>query len=769
MAGPVVPFRQLVLKVHSRCDLACKHCYVYEHADQSWSSRPTVISDETITWTANRLAEHAKTHALPSVHVILHGGEPLLAGTARLRRVCEELRAALAGISDLDLRIHTNGVQLNRRHLDLFDEFDVKVGISLDGDKAANDRHRLYANGRSSHHKVLAAVGLLRQQPYRHLFAGLLCTIDVANDPIAVYDALAELAPPRIDFLLPHATWDEPPARPEGAATAYADWLLRIYDRWDDRGRPMPIRLFDSVISTLGGGPSLTESMGLGPTDLVVIETDGTLEQADSLKTAYDGAPVTGFDVFADSLDAAARHPGVVARQQGLSGLSEECRACPVVRSCGGGLYAHRYRSGSGPAEQGFDHPSVYCADLKSLVLGIGSRVGDPAPGTYGAPGGESFPGIDELADPAGDGAAVARLAAEQRQLTRRWLSLVDGTVGADADGLWEQSRHVLGELAAVPGGLDPLLAHPYTRSWAVESYDTLSARGRLGVGAAERLAALTASAAIHAGLPLTLSVPVGADGALDLPTLGRVQLRAAGERLACLTGYGTGFVIRRGCEELVVEPGLPPGQRWFPVRHMKASTGGHTVDLAVDDVDPLRDRFPEPALDSLTPTQFASAQAMFADAWDLLGAGVPARLPALTAALTTLTPLARPVAGLADGRRGMGAVGVAFTDAEGVARQLLTGARYAVLDALLEQCELYDEADPRSFPVPWGDGQRLPAGELLARAFARTATSVLAARPGEHAAATAGAWRALLASGTLTPDGTRVAERALAAVGEHR
>ena len=33
------------------------------------------------------------------------------------------------------------------------------VGISLDGDRAANDLHRRYANGRSSYDQVLRAVG----------------------------------------------------------------------------------------------------------------------------------------------------------------------------------------------------------------------------------------------------------------------------------------------------------------------------------------------------------------------------------------------------------------------------------------------------------------------------------------------------------------------------------------------------------------------------------------------------------------------------------
>ena len=185
--------------------------------------------------------------------------------------------------------------------------------------------------------------------------------IDVANDPIAVYEALIDLDPPRVDFLLPHATWDEPPPRDPGRDEQYADWLIAIFDRWVEDGRPTGIRTFESILSTLTGGESFTEALGLAPVTLAVIETDGSYEQVDSLKVAYEGAPATGLNVFSDTLDTVAGHPDIVARQQGLDSLSQTCRECPVVSSCGGGLYAHRYRSGTG-----FDNPSVFSSDLLS-------------------------------------------------------------------------------------------------------------------------------------------------------------------------------------------------------------------------------------------------------------------------------------------------------------------------------------------------------------------------------------------------------------------
>src|SRR5271154_5916763 len=79
-----LPFREFIVKVHSRCDLACDYCYMYEMADQSWRNQPRSMSAETAELTARRIGEHAKEHRLPAVTLILHGGEPLLAGRDRL-------------------------------------------------------------------------------------------------------------------------------------------------------------------------------------------------------------------------------------------------------------------------------------------------------------------------------------------------------------------------------------------------------------------------------------------------------------------------------------------------------------------------------------------------------------------------------------------------------------------------------------------------------------------------------------------------------------
>src|SRR5690349_6844346 len=108
----MVPFRQFLLKIHSRCNLACDYCYVYESADQSWRDRPRVMDPRTVRRTAALIAGHAREHGLGEVHVVLHGGEPLLVGAARLDALLGVLADALDGVADLRLTLQTNALRL---------------------------------------------------------------------------------------------------------------------------------------------------------------------------------------------------------------------------------------------------------------------------------------------------------------------------------------------------------------------------------------------------------------------------------------------------------------------------------------------------------------------------------------------------------------------------------------------------------------------------------------------------------------------------------
>ena len=735
----------------------------------------------------------------------MHGGEPLLAGRDRLGRIIAELQSALRGVCRLDLRIHTNGVLLNEDLCELFAEHGVRVGVSIDGGRAANDLHRRYADGRSSYDKVIRAIRLLNTDRFRHLYAGLLCTIDLANDPLAVYESLMDLCPPRIDFLLPHATWDNPPRRGQASETEYADWLAAIFDRWVAEGRPAEIRTFDSIISTLRGGESLTEALGLGPVGLVVVETDGSYEQVDSLKVAFDGAPETGMNVFDHDLDSVGRHPGVVARQQGMAGLCQTCQECPVVGSCGGGLYTHRYRSGSG-----FANPSVYCADLVTLISHVGRRLPTEAGSGRESPtptiASQDF---EALAAGPGGPAALLSLTGGQRSLLRGLLgavyqgamssSAVPAAVKAEVRNAW--SVLVTLDLEQ-PGALDITLGHPYIRAWAVRCLErfrlTAIQRDREHQGLSARdlhadlghLGAIAAVTAVRGRVGAAVTIPV-MNGAVHLPTLGRLVLGAeeatreasnqpktakvnvisnaviiqVGE--SCWSLAPTGLLSGELCATAV--PGNTRSAEWQPRRVLR----GAGFRVALEDTDPYRDCHEWPTTPRLTDAEATQWQREFQAAWQEIEREHPEYAPSLTAGLTVVTPLLAVPDGheiSTASRNAFGAVAIALpADAQALARLLIWGFQHVKLGALLDFCDLYDLADDRLFPAPWGEKQQMEG--LLQGTYAHLAVTDFWRERQRFsdgpAAETAGRWferwrsytveatETLLGSGALTPIGT--------------
>ncbi|MFF3060190.1 FxsB family cyclophane-forming radical SAM/SPASM peptide maturase [Streptomyces sp. NPDC057909] len=358
----LAPFQTFILKVANRCNIDCDYCYVFNSMDQAWRSLPARMSVEVARAAARRIGEHVTTHSLPTVHVVLHGGEPLLAGPRHMADLLSAVRDGVPADTELRFELQTNGTLLTETWLDLFERYEVVVGVSLDGPPAANDRHRLTHASRSSAGSAVRGIELLQTRP--HLFAGLLAVVDLANDPVDVHDYLAAFEPPTIDFGLPHGTHDKPPHRNDPAVPEYGQWMGRVYDAWLARPEHQhSVRMLEDIVALSSGVRGSVETLGLAPPSSVVVESDGTVEGVDTLRSVEEGASWLGRDVFSQSFDEVLHHPKLLHRQYGRAALAEKCRSCPLVEVCGGGYLPHRFS-----AAHGYRNPSVYCADLEYLI-----------------------------------------------------------------------------------------------------------------------------------------------------------------------------------------------------------------------------------------------------------------------------------------------------------------------------------------------------------------------------------------------------------------
>jgi uncharacterized protein len=352
---------QFILKVASRCNLNCSYCYVYNKGDGTWRSRPSIMPAAVFTAAVGRIRGYCESSGQSDARVDFHGGEPCLAGAARVRAWCEDLRNGLRGVATPHFSIQTNGTFVDREWIDLFRDEDMQVGVSIDGPAAVHDEFRVDHQGRGSHGTVeeglrcLLAAGLSPQ---------VLSVVPLAGDGLRTYEYFRSLGIRRINFLLPdytHDTWrTATPIRP----TPVADFLMPIVERWcltDWEETDVP--LFRRIAELILGGRSGSDQFGNEPLGIVCVEADGDIEGLDVLRVCGDGMAAAGLSVLRDDFEQIAAASELHGRAifEGLR-LPSACVDCGERDTCGGGYLPHRFSK-----ERGFDNASIWCADILRL------------------------------------------------------------------------------------------------------------------------------------------------------------------------------------------------------------------------------------------------------------------------------------------------------------------------------------------------------------------------------------------------------------------
>jgi uncharacterized protein len=362
-------FTSFLVKLASRCNLDCDYCYVYHHADQSWRSMPAVLSASDRRAFAARLAAYIRQAEIKQCVVVLHGGEPLLAGAETIASFAHQVREAVGSYAAVDLALQTNGLLLTEETLRVLEAAEIGVSLSIDGPQEANDLHRRTLRGRSSFGPAVAALGRLKAHP--RIFAGAIAVIDPQVDPEVLFAFFDTHRPPRLDFLLPDAHHLRPPLGREGAPDLYRDWLVRAFDLWFDQYPHLSHRTFEALLDAVVGLPSGTDAFGFGDVSLLTVESDGSYHDLDVLKVVREGATRLAGTVHDTDIAEVAVSEAIEAHRRLLrpEGLCEGCRACPVVQTCGGGSLPHRF----GP--RGFDHPTVYCREMLALIQHVRARL----------------------------------------------------------------------------------------------------------------------------------------------------------------------------------------------------------------------------------------------------------------------------------------------------------------------------------------------------------------------------------------------------------
>jgi uncharacterized protein len=146
----------LILEPVKHCNLRCRYCY-------SDGTGAGVMSRQTLKTALAKTARYAETQGFREIHILWHGGEPLLAGLGFFSAALQMLHGLAPG-----LRFHhylqTNGLLLDYDFCAFFRDHEFQIGVSLDGPQVLHDSMRIGADGLGTHAAVLEKVRLLEGQ-----------------------------------------------------------------------------------------------------------------------------------------------------------------------------------------------------------------------------------------------------------------------------------------------------------------------------------------------------------------------------------------------------------------------------------------------------------------------------------------------------------------------------------------------------------------------------------------------------------------------------
>ena len=339
--------------------------------DTRWAELPKHMSHETMTAVAHALGELSRQQKRRFA-VVLHGGEPLLLGPEKLAFLLAQLRSVLS--TEYPFSIQTNGMLISEVTLDVCSQFRVSLGVSIDGPQGIHDRHRVDHAGQGTHENVLEGIAKLRNHcDRRFLYAGLLSVIDPTSDPAEVYGFFKELDAPSVDFLYRDGNHSRLPyGKVSSKSTEYGQWLSRLLDVYLADPTPLRIRLLDDMLKLILGGTGTKEGLGATDFGIVIIDTDGAVTKNDTLKSAFNGADCFQqlWSVHTHRLTDIANSPEFVAYHALQHPSASSCLSCSELAICGGGMPVNRWRD-----ENGYENPSVYCADQLALISHMRDRL----------------------------------------------------------------------------------------------------------------------------------------------------------------------------------------------------------------------------------------------------------------------------------------------------------------------------------------------------------------------------------------------------------
>ncbi len=335
-----------IINITKGCNLSCKYCYAGNY--RALSEQRKMVDSELRENIPNIFCFIDKLATIQNgeLNILFHGGEPTLASPDMLRMIAEYARNI---DNNAKLTIQTNGTLISDQLIELFKDYKMTVGVSLDGPPAVNDKNRVFSNGAGTAELIIKNVQLLQNE---RIPTGVLITF--TNDNIdnveEIYSMCKDLG---VGFsfnplFIPETEVGVTPLD----QNKYTKSICKLFDIWiNDQDSNIGIRPFERILMGMVdqeiGLPVCSYSQNCAD-QMITIDVDGQV---------YSCNRMTGLSKFSfgeiDEIDLREQIKNSCFSSRWEYLKENDCAGCKVAKLCYGGCPSHSH------AQKG----TIFCKD----------------------------------------------------------------------------------------------------------------------------------------------------------------------------------------------------------------------------------------------------------------------------------------------------------------------------------------------------------------------------------------------------------------------
>ncbi len=331
----------LILQPTPFCNIDCKYCYLPQRGDT------TRITDDTLEAIFRNVFRSQCVGK--ELAIIWHAGEPLVVGIGFYKRAIELARRHCPPGVELRQAMQTNAILINREWCQFFKEYNISVGVSVDGPKAIHDVNRVFRNKTGTFDKVLAGIKALQQEEVPFHVISVVGSHNI-DKPDEMFDFFDEHDIVEVSFNVEESDGIRTSEVFEQAdiATRFKAFIARFVERVDQSEKSWSVRELDSATASIfRPKEAVFRNPQVEPFGIVTVAHNGDFTTFSpeflGTKDAARGDFIIG-NLKDGPIELAESNPVFKLLKKEISAGVAKCkRECQYFSVCGGGAPANKH------------------------------------------------------------------------------------------------------------------------------------------------------------------------------------------------------------------------------------------------------------------------------------------------------------------------------------------------------------------------------------------------------------------------------------------